>query len=76
MSRTIEKPRPMPAVTEKPVESEASDLIELTDMPASRSEIEVWNASFPKRAWLDHSGIETLLHPRVRPAGHETPRKK
>jgi hypothetical protein len=60
----------------KQMEPEVEELIELTAEPASRSEIEVWNASFPRRAWTDHSGIETLLHPRVRPAGHERPKRK
>lgn len=76
MSKAIVKPRIIRAAAARQVEAGVEELVELTAEPASRSEIEVWNASFPRRAWTDRSGIETLLRPRVRPAGHERPKRK
>lgn len=40
----------------------------------SRAEVEVWNSTFPRRAWLKAQAATDAEGPQVRPAGHERQR--
>lgn len=51
-----------PAPVQKPEEKAAS---------ISRSEVEVWNSTFPRRAWIGGEPKPATESPQVRPAGHE-----
>jgi hypothetical protein len=71
MSKTIAKPKLVahksPVFEEAPAAVRPEKKVE----SLSRSEVEVWNSTFPRRAWLaaDTDAVES--GPRVRPAGHE-----
>jgi len=39
-------------------------------LTTSRSNVEVWNSTFPRRAWLGNTSASADA-PQVRPAGHE-----
>ena len=51
-----------PTPVHKPEENEVS---------RSRSDVEVWNSTFPRRAWLGGGSEVHSDTPQVRPAGHE-----
>jgi hypothetical protein len=71
MSKTIAKPKLVaqrpPVFDEAPAEIRPEKNVE----SISRANVEIWNSSFPRRAWLN-SETETMnTTPHVRPAGHE-----
>jgi hypothetical protein len=71
MAKTITRPKLAPRrpadfeVAPAPVQPEEKAVSK------SRSEVEVWNATFPRRAWLDGEATTQSESPQVRPAGHE-----
>ena len=73
MPTTIARPEQVRIVAVKRDESDSDDELDLAAPVRSRSELEVWNCTFPNSAWLHKDSTESLRGPQVRPAGHERP---
>jgi len=71
MSRTIARPKPVARRKAEFVELPVKAQPETIPVSKSRSDVEVWNSTFPRRAWLEGEAASTQDTPQVRPAGHE-----